>query len=109
MDEQSLGPELVVTTTAEGDRTVVSIKGEIDAYTAPGLEERIASLVSDGANDIVLDLSETGFIDSSGLRAILTSQRRLRDGNGELRLRNASEPVTRLLDISGLAEHFTTE
>ena len=83
MDEQVVGPDLVLTTDTEGDRAVIAIKGELDAYTAPGVEEQIANLVGRGINNIVLDLSETGFLDSSGLRAILTAHRRLVERRGQ--------------------------
>lgn len=109
MDEQVVGPDLVLTTETEGDRAVIAIKGELDAYTAPGVEEQIASLVGRRINNIVLDLSETGFLDSSGLRAILTAHRRLASDEGSLTLRNPSEPVTRLLEITGLTDHFRTD
>ena len=108
MDEV-VGPELVLTCEPDGDRTVVSIKGELDAYTAPALEEQIGRLMADNVNGIVLNLAETAFLDSSGLRAILTAQRKLADERGSLTLRTPSEPVTRLLEITGLMEHFTTE
>jgi anti-sigma B factor antagonist len=109
VDEQVVGPDLVLTTETEGDRAVIAIKGELDAYTAPGVEEQIASLVGREINNIVLDLSETGFLDSSGLRAILTAHRRLASEEGSLTLRNPSEPVTRLLEITGLTDHFRTD
>lgn len=109
MDDHVLGPDLVLNTEIDGDRAILSIKGELDAYTAPGLEEQVSKLTRDGARTIVLDLSETGFLDSSGLRVILTSQRRLSEAEGELRLRRASESVTRLLEITGLSDHFAVE
>ena len=106
MDEQVVGPDLVLTTETDGDRTVITIKGELDAYTAPAVEEQISKLISDRSRDIVLDLSQTGFLDSSGLRAILTAHRRLDGEEGSLTLRAPSEPVTRLLEITGLTDHF---
>lgn len=109
MDEQVVGPDLVLTTEQDGSRAVLCIKGELDAYTAPGLEDQIGRLVSGDVREIVLDLSETGFLDSSGLRAILTAQRKLSEGQGRLLLRSPSEPVTRLLEITGLTEHFATD
>jgi anti-sigma B factor antagonist len=109
VDEQVVGPELVLSTKQDGDRAVVTIRGELDAYSAPSLDEQIARLLRDNAKLVVIDLSETAFLDSSGLRAILTAQRRVTDAQGELTLRNPSEPVTRLLEITGLTDHFTTE
>jgi anti-sigma B factor antagonist len=109
VDEQVVGPDLVLTTETEDDGSVIAIKGELDAYTAPAVEELISKLVSEHTTKIVLDLSETGFLDSSGLRAILTAHRRLASGQGSLTLRSPSEPVTRLLEITGLTDHFRVE
>jgi anti-sigma B factor antagonist len=109
VDEHIVGPDLVLTTEIEGDRTVIAIKGELDAYTAPALEDQIATLIAGEAPTVVLDLSETGFLDSSGLRAILTAHRKLTAAQGTLLLRTPSEPVTRLLEITGLTEHFRVD
>jgi anti-sigma B factor antagonist len=109
VDEQVLGPDLVLATEREGSRAILTVRGELDAYSAPGLEDQVTRLLGDHVADVVLDLSETGFLDSSGLRAILTAQRRLGESNGRLVLRAPSEPVTRLLEITGLTDHFSVE
>ena len=59
--------------------------------------------------EVVLDLSGTAFLDSSGLRAILTAHRKMAGAKGSLLLRAPSEPVTRLLEITGLTDHFRTD
>lgn len=105
-----VGPDLVLATETTGDRAVLTVRGELDAYSAPGLEDQVVRLLTtQGVTTIVLDLSGTGFLDSSGLRAILTAQRRLTEGGGQLSLRSPSEPVTRLLEITGLTDHFTLD
>jgi anti-sigma B factor antagonist len=109
VDEQVVGPELIITTEREGARAVLGVQGELDAYTAPALEDRISALLGEGVSDLVLDLSQTGFLDSSGLRALLTVHRRLESGKGQLNLRDPSEPVLRLLEITGLREHFAID
>ena len=109
MDEPAVGPDLELTTDQDGRRAVVSVRGELDAYSAPRLEDEIARLVADRVDDVVLDLSQTGFLDSSGLRAILTAQRQLAESNGQMGLRAPSEPVKRLLEITGLTDHFPVE
>jgi len=109
VDEQAVGPDLVLTTDREGDRAVLIVRGELDAYSAPAIEEQIGRLIADDVVEVVLDLAQTGFLDSSGLRAILTAQRRLSENHGRLRLREPSDAVKRLLEITGLTEHFATE
>ncbi|HYL50422.1 MAG TPA: STAS domain-containing protein [Acidimicrobiia bacterium] len=109
VDEQAVGPDLILTTERDGNGAVLTVRGELDAYSAPGLEEQIARLLAEQVNEVVLDLSQTGFLDSSGLRAILTAQRRLSESGGGMRLRAPSEPVTRLLEITGLSDHFVLD
>lgn len=109
MEDQAVGPDLKLATERAGASATVSIAGELDAYSAPSLEEEVSSLLGDGVSDLVFDLSATKFLDSSGLRAILTAQRRLADKDGRLALRSPSDPVRRLLDITGLTDHFIIE
>ena len=109
MEDQALGPELTLATERAGTRAVVTVTGELDAYSAPSLEEEVSALLGDNVNELVFDLAATKFLDSSGLRAILTAQRRLADRDGRLALRAPSEPVRRLLDITGLTDHFVVE
>ena len=109
MEDHAVGPDLSLSTDRDGARAVINVKGELDAYSAPSLEEETARLLADDITELVLDLSGTRFLDSSGLRAILTAQRRLADGEGRLALRAPSEPVRRLLEITGLTDHFVVE
>jgi anti-anti-sigma factor len=102
-----VGPDLVLTTERADRRAILTVRGELDAYSAPGLEDQVSRLLSQDVDEVVLDLAETSFLDSSGLRAILTAQRRLTENDGQLTLRAPSEPVTRLLEITGLTDHFT--
>jgi len=109
MEDQAVGPDLMLATDHTGNRAVVTVTGELDAYSAPSLEEEASRLLTEGVSELVLDLSGTKFLDSSGLRAILTAQRRLADRDGQLSLRAPSESVRRLLDITGLVDHFPIE
>lgn len=96
----------MLATEREGEQAILVVRGELDAYSAPALEDHIARLLTDGQREVVLDLSQTTFLDSSGLRAILTAHRRIGEQGGKLVLRHPSEPVLRLLEITGLTDHF---
>ena len=54
VDEQVVGPELVLSMKRERDRAVVTIRGELDAYSAPGLDEQIARLLRDNSKVVVV-------------------------------------------------------
>jgi anti-anti-sigma factor len=109
VEEQAVQPDLNVSTVRDGDRAIVEVVGELDAHSAPALDDELARLTGASVNDVVLDLSATSFLDSFGLRALLAAQREVADRGGRLSLRNPSKPVQRLLDIAGLTEQFVME
>jgi anti-sigma B factor antagonist len=107
VDESAERPELALTTTRDDTSVLVAVTGELDAYSTPSLEGLVGSLQAEGCVNFTLDLSQTTFIDSSGLRALLALHTRLSEGaTGGLALQSPSGPVTRLLTITGLTQHF---
>ena len=86
---------------------VVSADGQIDAHTAPSLEEALDGVAAEST--VSLDLSQVTFIDSSGLRVIVRTHKRLAETGGQLVIAEPSEPVMRLLDITGLTSELEIE
>lgn len=84
----------------------LSVSGEIDAHSAPVLADRLAMLSSD-EGDLVLDLSGVTFMDSSGLRVLIEVQQRVGTSSNGLVLQSPSQTVLHLLEVAGLAGHFT--
>jgi anti-anti-sigma factor len=82
-------------------RVVVLVRGEIDPLTAPQLEREVDAAVLDG-HDLVIDLHDVDFMDSSGLAVLINAHRTMRDRGGQLIVRQPSEVVARLLEISQL-------
>jgi len=80
------------------------LAGVIDSHTAGELEDCLAGL--DSVRSLELDLSGVDFIDSSGLRAIVSHHKERQDQDRELVLTGRSEAVERLLEITGLTEHL---
>ena len=86
------------------------VGGEIDANTAPALAEALATHRPDiGGKQLVVDLWEVGFMDSSGLATLLDARRRLAAEGGVLILRRPARCVGRLLDITHLRRAFRIE
>ena len=96
----SQSDELLVISTSE---TGITASGEIDAHTAPAL----ATAIDAAGPEVALDLSGVEFVDSSGLRVLIDAHQRLSEGGGALRLVTPSEPVRRLLEISGVDGYLT--
>jgi anti-sigma B factor antagonist len=82
-----------IETRNDGRAIVIEVKERrIDARNAADLKDRIASLVTGGAEWLVLDLSDVELVDSTGLGAIVASVKLL-GGKGELAIANARGPV----------------
>ena len=94
--------EFAVDVTSEGGKEIVRLRGDADVYTAPVLERRLNELVDDGAREIVIDLAELTFIDTTGLSVLVGTHRRLRAHDGRIRLRSPSGSVQKVLEITGL-------
>lgn len=80
---------------------VVRVRGELDVATAPSLEKLL--LRPREAGEVVhLDLSDLGFMDSTGLRVLLRAQQAAERGGWEVLLVAVSPPVQRLFELSGV-------
>jgi anti-sigma B factor antagonist len=89
---------------SDGDgRVVVEVRGELDLATAPELETVLLERLDAGA-DVVLDLRELQFMDSSGLRVLVTAHVRASDGGPRFAIVRppAGSEVERILDIAGV-------
>lgn len=97
---------LNVTTTREGDDVVLIVQGELDPHTAPELGRRLDEVLADEPARVVIDLAGVGFIDSSGLRVLISTQQDLAAAGRSFVVRNPSDTASRLFEITGLSEHL---
>ncbi len=95
----------VVVEDADGP-TVLTLEGELDMDSAPDLLAAANDVVRRGGADIVLDLSELGFIDSSGLSTLLLVSKKVAALGGSVRLRSPSTRVEQVLRVTGLTGYF---
>ncbi len=112
IEQRGSEPEqlVVIDVQREGDTAVLHIAGELDMYSESQLQYAISELDSDNEiRAVVLDLSKTEFLDSSGLRAMLAAERRLQAQGRALKVRSPSSLVARLLEVTSLADHFDIE
>jgi anti-anti-sigma factor len=100
---------LVIEVRREGDEATLTLAGELDPHTAPRLADEIDGLIGSGVTSMVMVLADLGFIDSSGLRVVISADRELTERGGGLVLRSPSETVRRLLDLTGLLGHLTVD
>lgn len=84
----------------------ISLYGELDMATAPGLEEELSRAESTDAQSIILDLSGLDFIDSTGVAVVIRAATRASADSNRLALLRGSEDVDRLFALLGLHEHL---
>jgi anti-sigma B factor antagonist len=88
------------------DLLVVSDISEIVASNSRAFKERVLSALTDGHTTIELDLSNTEFVDSSGLGSLISLDKALRSRQGVLRLRNPRHSVLTILELTRLHRVF---
>ena len=84
---------------------VVAATGELDVYTSPNLRQSLDSVLAEGAEKVVVDLTGLSFIDSSGLGVLVGTQKRIKElprGSFAVVCHDGST-VRRLLTLTGLA------
>jgi anti-sigma B factor antagonist len=86
---------------------VVSLEGEVDLYTAPELKQELHRLVGEGATRIVIDMTQTTFIDSTTLGVLLSVVKRVRPEGGSVVLVCPDRNVKRIFEITLLDRVFT--
>jgi anti-sigma B factor antagonist len=97
---------LVIRAHRLDDRTcVVAVEGELDLATAPDLKSRLAQLLGEGCRDFVLDVSQVGHMDSTGLGVLIGLQLRL-GGEGMVAIAAAPHNVVVLFEVTRLDGRF---
>ena len=88
--------------------TVVRLEGELDAFVAPELRDRLHRAVERRASGetLVVDLGRVTFMDSTILGALVGAMRRMRERGGELQLVYPPPPASRIFELTGLDSVF---
>lgn len=89
-----------------GDAIVYRLRGSLDVATAPSLRAALIEAANEGKHDIIVDLSQLEFLDSTGLGALIGAHRRALEHGGCVRLIVSDGPIQRLLTITGLMRIF---
>jgi anti-sigma B factor antagonist len=89
------------------DAYVVSLSGEVDLYTAPEFKQQLLDVINKGAKEVVVDFSNTTFIDSTTLGVLVGGVKRLRTNEGQLSLVCSDRNITKIFEITGLDRVFT--
>ena len=88
-----------------GTELVVALEGRLDTMTAPALEKELKESYG-SITALVLDLEKLEYISSAGLRVILGAQKAM---SGKLIVKNPTDIVMELLEVTGIADILNIE
>jgi anti-sigma B factor antagonist len=88
------------------DAFVIALSGEVDLYTAPEFKQQLLEVIGQGGKEIIVDFTDTTFIDSTTLGVLVGGVKRLRPNGGRLALVCNDRNITKIFEITGLNKVF---
>lgn len=85
---------------------VLGIGGKINTEASEDLFKKMIDLIDNGARHLLLDLSGVDYVNSSGLRILLTVAKRMTDLNGKIVVADVAELIYQVLQVSGCISHI---
>ena len=89
--------------TQEGDIVVLNVSGQLTSATSPEFEAAVNRILETESN-LVLDFTNLDFLASSGLRVILSTQKKINVKDGALVIRNVNKVVMDVFEMTGLRD-----
>lgn len=97
---------MTINKETNGNEMVISLEGRLDTTTAPQLDEEIKKL--DGVDKLVFDLKQLEYISSAGLRVLLSAQKTMNKKGGMV-IKNVSDVIREIFDVTGFVDILTIE
>lgn len=101
---EELPDEFVTSLDRAGGTATVALRGEVDIMTVDQVRVALGEALATGLREIVVDLTDLAFIDSTGLGALVFGFQRARDAGVRFRLAHPTRSVHQILVLSGLLE-----
>ena len=93
--------------TVENGKVIFALDGRLDTITAPELENELKASL-DGVNELTLDFAGLEYISSAGLRVLLSTQKKM-NKQGRMMIRNVSETIMEIFEVTGFSDILTIE
>jgi anti-sigma B factor antagonist len=90
----------------QGDIVVVDVEGQLIVGNRQELKQRVLDELEKGERKFLIDFSQTGYIDSSGLGVLVSLSKKIREQGGELRLANLNDDLKTLFELTKLDTLF---
>ncbi len=96
-----------VSSATDGASQLFALSGTLDIATSPSLRAALMEAAERDKHEIIVDLSQLEFLDSTGLGALIGAHKRAADHDGSVRLVAQEGQILRLLRITGLLDVFS--
>ena len=96
----------VSTKSIENVAEQIDISGQIDVYTSPKVKEAVNALISGGAYNLIVNLEQVRYIDSTGLGVLIGALKKVREHNGHIFLVCVDQQIKKVFTITGLVKIF---
>lgn len=83
--------------------TEIKTTKKIDAATAPKLDARLKELLAAGEKELVIDMAETVYLSSVGLRAFVSAQKKINKTGGSMLLTHVQPCILEIFEVTGFA------
>jgi anti-sigma B factor antagonist len=98
---------LNISMDTNGSELIVNLEGRLDTSTSPQLENDLKANI-DGVSELIFDIKDLQYISSAGLRVLLSAQK-IMNKQGSMVIRNSSEEVKEIFDVTGFSDILTIE
>jgi anti-sigma B factor antagonist len=98
---------LKITKHADGSTLTVKVEGRVDSNTAVELDRALNGAL-DGISKLILDFERLEYISTAGLRALLIAQKTMNQ-QGTIVIRNVSDAVKEIFEVTGFSDMLTIE
>lgn len=98
---------MTITMTRNESELIVAVEGRLDTLTSPELEEKLEPALKD-VKKLIFDFAQLRYISSAGLRVLLTAMQ-IMEEQGEMIVRNVSDDIMDVFEVTGFAEDLNFE
>ena len=98
---------MLINKTKDGDTLTIALDGRLDTTTAPQLEAEVTGSL-EGVKKFVIDMEKLVYVSSAGLRVLLKAQKTM-NKQGSMVIKNVSDEIKEIFEVTGFDELLTIE
>lgn len=92
---------VIITEVRKGDTLILKVKGKLDTISSPILEKKVFNLMVNGQKKLLIDLAEVQYINSAGLRMLLSIKKQIKALSGKFIVCSMTKEVMEIIRLCG--------